>query len=332
MRWWRLSACAILVLLILAASALAALALHYGGSPAGTLRSAIAGAVALWGVVTAIAIVCGRLRIPALGIFAAILVAFSLWWSTIEPSNDRDWQTDVALPAYATIDGDKITVHNIRDFDYRSETDFSPRYYDRTFDVRSIESVDLITSYWMGPAIAHVMVSFGFSDGRYLAISIEARKERGEGYSSIAGFFRRYELFYVVADERDVIRLRTNYREDPPEDVYIYRVKGSAEDAQRFFMRYVEKINQLKDHPEFYNSLTTNCTNNIWLHAGVNPRRVPYSWKILASGLVPEYLYEQDRLDTSIPFDELRRRSHVNERARKADEADDFSRRIRARG
>jgi hypothetical protein len=175
-----------------------------------------------------------------------------------------------------------------------------------------------------------VFLSFGFGANGQLAISIERRDEKGEDYSTIKGLFRQYELYYVVADERDVIRLRTNYRHDPPEDVYVYRLQGSPADGQRVLREYLREINSLRERPKFYNTLTTNCTGNIWLHARVNPGHVPYSWKILASGYVPEYLYEQGRLDTHLPFSELKRRGHVNALAQAADGASDFSQRIRA--
>jgi hypothetical protein len=181
----------------------------------------------------------------------------------------------------------------------------------------------------MGPAIAHTMLSFGFGD-EHLAISIEVRKEKTESYSSLAGFFRQYELVYVVADERDVIRLRTNYRKDPPEDVYVYRATGSIENGRRILLDYLRDVNELREHPRFYNTLTTNCTTMILAHATVNPGHVPWSWKILLSGYTPEYLYEMGRLDRSLPFEELRRRSHVNPAAQAADQAPDFSQRIRA--
>jgi len=158
---------------------------------------------------------------------------------------------------------------------------------------------------------------------------VETRRERKESFSSIAGFFKQYELFYVVADERDLIRLRTNYRKDPPEDVYLYRIRAPAENARRLFLDYVREINSLAQKPEFYNTLTTNCTTSILTHTRVNPNHVPLSWKILLSGYVPQYLYEQDRIDTSLPFEELKRRSHVNAAAQAADQAADFSQRIR---
>ncbi|MFH0997299.1 MAG: DUF4105 domain-containing protein [Pseudomonadota bacterium] len=268
----------------------------------------------------------GRSILFFLSIFAIVVLGFLL----IPPSNDRDWQPDVARLSWADIDGDRITVHNIRNFEYRSETDYTPAYYDKRFDLSKLEAVDVVAVYWMGPTIAHVLLSFGFTGGDHLAISIEARKKKGEGYSTLKGFFRQYELYYVVADERDVIRLRTNYRHDPPEDVYVYRARhGTLESGRRLFLEYMVKINNLKASPEFYNTLTTNCTTNIWMNTRVNPEHLPFNWKILASGYVPEYLYESGRLDNSMPFAELTRRSHVNARAHAADTATDFSQRIR---
>jgi hypothetical protein len=261
-----------------------------------------------------------------LALFGIVLAC----WEGIAPSNDRLWVTESAVLPYATFEGDLVTLHNIRNFDYRTETDFTPAYYDRTFDLKQLNSVDLYAVYWMGPAIAHVFVSFGFADGNHLAVSIEARSERGEGYSTIKGFFRQYELYYVVGDERDIVRLRTNYRKDPPEEVHLYHLHGPIGNGRAVFLDYLREINSLKEHPAFYNTLTTNCTSNIWLHGRVNPGHVPYSWKILFSGYFPEYLYENGRLDTRIPFDQLQKRSIINPAAQAADKAEDFSQRIRA--
>ena len=304
------------------------LALLYFDHAPGVWRTTLAWAFALASIATLRTFATSRWRWSALAAYAA-LFSLLLWrWEAIEPSNDRDWQPESAVLAQASIDGDRVTVHNIRNFDYRSETEFKRSYYDKTFDLRQLDSVDLVAVYWMGPAIAHVFLSFGFGND-HLAISIEARKERGEGYATLPGFFRQYELMYVVADERDVIRLRTNYRHDPPESVHVYRLQGTAEQRRRLFLDYVREIDALARKPQFYNSLTTNCTSNIWLHSRVNPGHVPYSWKILASGYVPEYLYEAGRLDTAVPFEELQQRSLVNARAQAADQAPDFSRRIR---
>ena len=305
-------------------------AIYLGDSHTGSPQTVLAGAFGIAGITTILAMGHPRWRGRVMVAFLLLFVVLLLWWSAMKPSNHRDWQSDVAVLADATIDGDRITVHNIRNFDYRSETDFTPAYYDKTFDVSKLEGVDVIASYWMGPAIAHIFLSFSFEGGDHLAISIETRKERGEGYSTVRGFFRQYELYYVVADERDLIRVRTNYRKDPPEDVYVYRVNGPAENGRRVFLQYIEKINALKDRPEWYNTLTTNCTTAIWMHTRINPGHPPLSWKILASGYVPEYLYETGRLDNGLPFAEIRRRAQVNARARAADKAADFSRQIRA--
>ena len=181
----------------------------------------------------------------------------------------------------------------------------------------------------MGPAIAHLFVTFGFGDD-HLAISIEARKDRTKPYATVPGFFRQYELVYIVADERDVIRVRTNYRKSPPEEVYLFRVMGPRENGRRVFLDYIRDINEVRERPRFYNTLTTNCTTMILAHAAVNPGSIPYSWKVLLSGYAPEYAYDMGRFDRSMPFEELKRRVHINPVAQAADQAPDFSRRIRA--
>lgn len=304
------------------------MALYFDGPAPRGLHTVLVGAYALTGLVALGAFVVRRTRRPVVLIFGVMFAVLVGWWSTIEPSHDREWQPEVAVLPYATFNGNLVTVHDIRNFDYRSESDFTPAYYDRTFDLDKLDAVDLIVSYWMGPTIAHTFLSFGFGENQ-LTISIEARKERREGYSSLKGFFKQYELIYVVADERDVIRVRTNYRNDPPEDVYLFRLRGQKESGQRVFLEYMHTINALKDRPKFYNALTANCTNIIFLHARVNPGHLHYSWKVLLSGYVPEYVYETGRLNTTLPFHELMRRSKINAAAQAADAAPDFSRLIR---
>ena len=293
-------------------------------------------------VSTALAIVLAVVAVPALvGLFArrlrpalyglgVLLVLALAGFLSITASNDRAWQPEVANAPWAEIDGNKVTFHNVRNFDYRTETDFTPVWTDRTYDLSKLDEADVLAAYWMGPDIAHIFVSFGFGGEDYLSVSIETRKEVGESYSTLAGFFRQYELYYVVADERDLVRVRTNYRKDPPEDVYVYRTNAPRENIRRVFLDYVREINSLRERAEFYNTLTTNCTTSIWLHSKVNPTSPPLSWKILASGHTPELLYELGRLDRSVPFAELQKLAHVNEAAQAADTAEDFSQRIRA--
>ena len=327
--WALLAARLLLGLLIVVSAAWGALAIYYSDLPSAVLRMILAVVFACFALAVLVGLVLPRRRRLALGTYLVVFAGLLAWWHTIAPSNDRDWKPEVAVLPYVTFEGEQVTVHNIRDFDYRTETDFTTAYYDKTFDLRQLQSVDLIASYWAGPAIAHIFLSFGFGPDDHLAISIERRDERSEEYSTIKGLFKQYELFYVVADERDVVRLRTNVRRDPPEDVYIYRLHAPIENGRRVFLEYMRKINALKAQPEFYNTVTTNCASNIWLNAHVNPGHVPYSWKILLSGHVPEYVYDLGRLDTRLPFDELKRRSRVNAAAQAADRAEDFSRQIR---
>lgn len=317
----------LLALTILLLTAWCSASLVYGPFPSPAAAAAL-GAV---GAAAAISVFRRRLARVALPALAAALAAWSLFWSTVVPSNDRQWSTPVAVLPSVTVDGDLVTFHNVRNFQYRTETHFTPRYDDRTFRLSELDSADLLASYWMGDAIAHIFVSFGFGGKDHLAVSIETRPEQGESYSTVAGFFRNFEIFYVVADERDLVGVRTNHREDPPEQVYLYRLKIKRENLRRVFLDYVESIDGLTRHPGWYNTLTTNCTTSILQHTRMNPGHPPLSWKILVSGYVPEYLYELGNVDTSMPFEELKRRSQVNAAARAAgDDAADFSQRIRA--
>jgi hypothetical protein len=328
----RFAAIALLVMLcalIAAAGAWGVLALAYAGPVDDAVRNDLAAGFALVSVATLIALAFRHWRWRVLTAYLVVFATIQGWHFAIAPSNERDWQADVAVLPYATIEGDFVTVHEIRNFAYRSESDYTPAYYDKRFDLRQLEGVDLVAVYWMGPAIAHTFLSFAFAGGDHLAISIETRKEKGEGYSTVKGFFRQYEIYYVVADERDVIRLRTNYRRAPTEDVYIYRVQGPIENGRAVFLEYMKQINALRNRPEFYNTLTSNCTTAIWYNTLVNAEHLPFSWKILASGYVPEYLHEAGRLDSSVRFPDLMQRAHVNQRAQAADTASDFSRRIR---
>ncbi|HEY6355252.1 MAG TPA: DUF4105 domain-containing protein [Burkholderiaceae bacterium] len=320
----------LLGLLIAAAGAWCTGALAIAGPHSDTVRHGLAAAAGVVALAALIALALPRWRWRVLAVALVLFAAVLGWWFSLEPSNDRDWVAENARLAYANVDSNAVTVHNVRNFSYRSETDFTPAYYDKQFDLSRLEGVDLVASYWMGPAIAHIFLSFAFAGGDHLAVSIGTRKEKGEGYSTVNGFFRQYELYYVVADERDVIGLRTNYRKDPPEQVYVFRLKGSQKGARRVFLDYMDSLNALKAQPEFYNSLTTNCTTTIWMHSLVNPGHVPFSWKILASGYVPEYLYELGRLEgDGLPFAQLQQRSLVNARAQQAGSAADFSTGIR---
>ena len=324
----------ILVVLVLVGLVIAvvtiwgALVLFYLAPGSELVRKGFAWGYAVVGLAAIVALAVRRIRWPAFAAYAVAFVLVLVAWNMATPRNDRDWQPEVAVLPYATIKGDLVTVHNIRNFDYRTETDFTPAYYDRTFDLRRLDRVDLLSVYWMGPAIAHLFVSFGFGDDR-LAVSIEVRKTRSKEYSTVAGFFRQFELVYIAADERDVIRVRTNYRKSPPEEVYMFRTVAPIENGRRVFLDYIADMNRIKDQPRFYNTLTTNCTTMILAHTTMNPGHLPLSWKVLLSGYAAEYAYDRGRLDRSLPFEELKRRGHINARAQAADKSPDFSRLIR---
>lgn len=249
-----------------------------------------------------------------------------LWWSTIRPSNDRDWLPDVARVPTGEVNGDRLTVRNVRNFDYHSETDYTERWEDRTYDLSRLRGFDMFVSYWGSPYIAHPIVSWDFGDGRHLAFSIETRKERGEEYSAVRGFFREYELIYIAADERDVVRLRTNYR---GEEVYLYRVRVRPDVPRALLLAYVEHANRLAARPEFYNAAVDNCTTGIRLNVQHIGAADPWDYRILVNGLADQLLYERGRIDTSMPFAQLKAASLIVAKAKAADQEPDFSRRIR---
>jgi len=268
-----------------------------------------------------------RPRGLAYAVFFALFAIILSGYFAMKPSNDREWQADVAVLPYAHIDGDRVTVNNIRNCDYRSETDYTPRYYNQTFDVSKLNTIDLFLVNWGIKYISHTMISFGFEKNQYLCISIETRKETGEGYSTIKGFFRQYELMYVVADERDLVRLRTNYRKD--ETVYLYRLNGEKKVFREIFLDYMRYINRIEKHPEWYNALTGNCTTQIRGHTAPYTGKTRWDWRILLNGQLDEMAYENGLLNQSLAFETLRRKSIINKRAKTLDQNPDFSMLIR---
>jgi Domain of unknown function (DUF4105) len=248
------------------------------------------------------------------------------WWLSIAPTNTADWQPDVARLPSAVFDGDRVTIRNLRDFAYPTPTAVFERWEERTYDLSRIEGFDMFLSNWGPKAIAHTISSWAFSDGRHLAISIETRKVKGQEYSALLGFFRQYELYYVVADERDVIGVRAGPR---GEDVHLYRLRGSPEFARALLRDYLAEVNGLARAPRWYNALTHNCTTEIRHHVQQVAPGNPFDWRILANGYIDELGYERGQINTSMPFPELRRRSDITARARTAGDRQDFSTLIR---
>jgi len=262
----------------------------------------------------------------ALALYCLLFISFLGWWATIVPRNDRTWAPDVARNATATIDGDRLEIINVRNFVWRTTTDFDQNWEKRTYQISQVSDVDLIMSYWMGEAIAHTIVSFGFRNGDRIAFSIEVRKENDESFSTIGGFFKLYELTIIAADERDVVRLRSNIR---GEDVRVYRLRITPDHAQKLLRGYVEEANDLAYTPSFYNTLTSNCTTLAFeLVRAVHPG-LPLDARIILAGYLPNYAYELGATDTSMPFEELRRLSKIGDRAILADFDPGFSAKIR---
>ncbi len=247
------------------------------------------------------------------------------------PSNARDWSPDQAVLAYAEINGDIAHVYNVRNCTYLDKDTYVVNYYDKTFDLSRLRGVDFFVVPFRGmPGLAHTMISFDFGEEEHLAVSVEIRRERGEQYDLLKSMLNQYELMYVVADERDVVKLRTNYRGD---DVYLYRARATPEQARMLFVDVMERVNKLASHPEYYNVFTNNCTTNLVNHINrVAPGKVPYrpySPKILLTGHSDRLAYDLGLLDTSLPFEEARRRAKISDRARFYATAADFSDRIR---
>jgi hypothetical protein len=261
----------------------------------------------------------------ALAVLASF-VLLALWWSTIRPSNDRDWAPEYANTPYGELDGDRLVLHNVRNFDYHTETDFTSRWETRTYDLSRITELDLFMSYWGSPWIAHTILSWRFAEGPPLAISIETRRERTESYSAVRGFFREYEIFYVAADERDLVRLRTNYR---GEDVYLYRLRTPPARARALLLDYLKSMNALRTEPAWYNAFTDNCTTSIRTHLKAVGGLSTLDWRLLANGHADQMLYEQGAIDTELPFPGLKSACSIDEKAKAADQDILFSERIR---
>jgi hypothetical protein len=260
-------------------------------------------------------------------VFAALALLILIYFLSLQPSHDRNWRTDVAVMPRVTIDGDRIRITDVRNFEYRTASDFTVRYENREVLASHLTSVDFFISYWMPGPIAHTFVSFNFDNAPPLCVSIEARPEVGKSFSPIPSMFRKFDLIYVVGDERDIVKLRTNFRH---EDVFLYKLNVSPESARALFLVYLDRINQLADRPEFYNLLTSNCTLNIIRYARAVGKPTRFDIRYLLNGLMDRYLYSRGYLDTNLPFDELRQRSLINSAAQAAGDSPDFSQLIRA--
>jgi len=321
----RISLAVILSLAVAILTAWAGLAIWYR-LPSAELGRAVACALfILFGIGIVIALF-SRFRFRAFVLFLAVFAAVLVWWSTVKPLGDADWAPDVARQVTGTRDGNLLTLKDVRDFEWRSNTDFTERWTTRTYDLSNLQTVDLFMSYWAGPKMAHVILSFGFAGGEYLAWSIEVRRRSGGEFSPIADLFKSNPLVIIAADERDVVGVRSNVR---GEDVQIYRLKASPDAARALLLEYVSDANALSAKPAFYNSITTNCTTTIVKMMRAVGDAVPLDWRLIVNGYLPEYAYDRGALDTRLPLSTLRELAHIDDRARKSGLSPDFSRLIR---
>lgn len=293
---------------------------HWGRAVLGLVLAGAAAAAWRW-----------RSKRWALAVMGVGCAALYGWVRTVRPSSERDWAPDLARVARAEVEGSRVTLHDVRDFRYRSTSDWDARWYTATYDTNELVGAWFIVEPFSGVwGAAHTMVSFGFADGRYLVFSVEVRREQGETFSALGGLFRQYELVYVVGDERDLVQLRSNHRKD---DVYLYPVRASKERITTFFLDMVQRMNALHARPEFYDSLTSNCTTNLVSHfEKVSALDVPYDYRTLLPAYSDALAYELELIDTDAPLEQVRQRYRINARAQAADGQEDFSQRIRAPG
>lgn len=310
----------VLLVALACAWAAAALSLQLAGMVEwlGLAALALAG-----GVVMAL-----RFRQPgrAWAVFVISALAVAGWYLTLQPRQDRNWAPDVAHGVSARLEGSIATLENVRNFAWSSADAAVPRWETRRYDLDQLQTVDMITSTWGDPDIAHLIVSFGFADGQRVAFSVEIRKELGESFSNIGGFFRQFELALIAADENDIVRLRTNLR---GEDVHLFPVKLNAEQRRALFLSYVNFGNRLAAKPEFYNTVTANCASTVYTLVKVIKPDMPLDSRLLFSGQLPEYIDELGGLQGDAPMADRRALAAISARAKAATAGEDFSAVIR---
>ncbi len=314
-----------MAIVVAAATAWAALALWYRLPLPDVGRGIAAGVFVILGLVT-VAALFGRWRFSAIAVFGAAFLGITFWWSTIMPQANAAWAPDVARQVTGTIEGDVLTLTNVRDFEWRSNTDFTERWTTRTYDLSKLKAVDMFMSYWSGPKIAHVIFSFGFDGGVQLAWSIEVRHRMGGSFSPLADLFKNDPLVILAADERDVVGVRSNVR---GEDVQIYRLRATPQQARLLLLEYVADANALATTPQWYNSITTNCTTTVVKLMRVAGDEVPFDWRLIVNGYLPDYAYDRGAIDTSMPLSQLREIAQIDERARAVGLTSEFSKAIR---
>lgn len=259
-------------------------------------------------------------------IYLVLHGALLVWWNNLIPSNNHQWEEDVAQMTSGSIEGDQVTLFNVRNFDWHSETEYTPRWETREYDLSKLTSVDMLTSHWGMDAIAHVLVSFGFDDGQFVTFSVEIRKKKGQQFSETAGFFKQYELSILATDERDAIGVRPNVR---GEDTFLYRIDMPADIRKKLFLSYIEQANQLIEQPRFYNTVTANCTTLVFGMMQHISGGLPLDARLLLTGYLPSYVQELNGLTDGFDLAQLRSAGRITERSKQAGQSSNYSKIIR---
>ena len=294
--------------------------------PGGRIRKSVS--VTAWAALSGAMLIALWQSCLVLGLlgFTVAFAALLGWWHRLVPSNDRVWADDVAEMTTGTVEGSRVTLHNVRNFDWRSDSDYTRRWESRSYDLESLDCVDMILSYWSNQAIAHVLISFGFNNGEHVVFSVEIRRRKGDGFSEIGGFFKEFELSVIAADERDVIRVRTNVR---GEDDDLYRIRLPLPAMRSLFSAYVDQANRLVVAPRFYNTLSVNCTTLVYHMVKHIVGYLPWDYRLLLSGYLPAYVYRIGGLDTRYTLKQLRAFGRITERAKKSGRSATYSADIR---
>ena len=316
---------ALMVLLLVCSGAWATLALWYR-LPGGKAARALGSVAWLLLVLALVMLAINQHSWLPLLAYVALHAMLLWWWIGIRPSSQRNWRDDVARVLTGTVQGDLVQLDNVRNFEWRSETDYDIRWETRSYDLTRLVGADAVLSYWSGQAIAHAMISFGFDDGRHLVFSVEVRKSREQTYSSLGGFFKQFETILIGADENDIIRVRTNVR---GEDDYLYPLRLEPSTLRTLFLAYVQAANRLAAQPAFYNTFTSNCTTIVYRMARQIDAGLPWDVRLLLTGYLPEYLQRVGAVDRSVPLEILRQRGQITKRARAIHPGMEFSRVIR---
>ncbi len=323
-RLLRIAAWTVIAPFVALLTALGILFLHFSPLPWPPLGTALA---VVFGLAVVAAFIFLRPRVKGLGVFALLFGGAWLWYTLIPASNDRQWQPDVARTAFAEVEGDLLTVHNVRNFRYRSVDDSNEAWETRSYDLSRLRTLAFLFSYWGPTNIAHTMLSFGFEDGEHLCLSVEVRKEIGETYAPMRSFFKHFELIYLLGDERDLVALRTNHRR---EETYLFPRPFTPDQIRALLEDILRRVNSLHTRPEYYATIRDNCTTSLIGHINkIRDEPVKMSLSVLMNGWLPRMAYEQGTMPTDAPFEEVMQRFAISERGRAYGDGPDYSTRIR---